>query len=215
MQERETKPSGRRRAWVILSILGAVIALAIAAAFVVPPLLSPQPAASPEPTSTPTIPPRDIVDTSAPRPTETPSPAPSASDEPFPELSPVEPDANIVTENGVEISLSRLEAVQGEATLAGETSGPAIRATVRLVNNSDEPLDLEYVTVNAYSGEDRSPAGTITQPGGMPFEGELAPGDAADGVYLFTVAENDRDDVTLTVDYLLGTQVAVFRGDLR
>ena len=208
----EQKP-GRRRAWIFLPILVAVIALAIAAAFIVPPLLSP--AVQPDPTSTPTVPPRDIVDPDAPRAPETPSPAPSVSDSPFAELSPVAPDATIVTPNEIDISLSRLEAVQGEAALAGETSGPAVRVTVRLVNTGTETLDLEYVTVNAYSGKDRNPAGTITQPGGAPFEGSLAPGDSAEGVYLFTIAEADREDVTITVDYLFGAQVAVFRGDLR
>lgn len=203
---------GRRRAWLPLSILVVVIGLAVAAAFIVPPMLAP--AGQPEPTSTPTVPPRDIVSTDAPRPSETPRPAPSESGAPFAELSPVAPDATIVAE-GADILLARLEAVQGEAALAGETSGPAVRATVRIVNTGSEPLDLDYVAVNAYSGADRVPAGTLTQPGGVPFEGILSPGDAAEGVYLFTIPEGDRDDVTLTVDYLFGAQVAVFRGDLR
>lgn len=212
----EKKPA-RSRTWIVLSVLIAVIALAVAAAFIVPPLLAPsgQPTPSGSPSATPTVPPRDIVGTDAPRPSETPSPAPSASDSPFAELTPVAPDATVVTADRIDISLSRIEAVQGEAALAGETSGPAIRVTVRLVNEGSDPLDLEYVTVNAYSGKDRTPAGTLTQPGGAPFEGSLAPGDSAEGVYLFTVPESDRKDVTVTVDYLLGAQVAVFRGDLR
>lgn len=213
VEAQDDKKPRRGRAWIAVSVLVAVVALAIAAAFIVPPLLSP--AAQPDPSATPTVPPRDIVDPDAPRPTETPSPAPSASDSPFAELTPVAPDATVVTPEGVEISLSRLEAVQGEAALAGETSGPAIRVTVRLVNSGSDPLDLEYVTVNAYSGEDRAPAGTVMQPGGAPFEGSLARGDSAEGVYLFTIPEADRKDVTITVDYLFGAQVAVFRGDLR
>lgn len=206
------RPS-RRRAWITISILLAVIALAVAAAFIVPPLMAGGPA--PDASATPTVPARDIVDPEAPRPTQTPTPAPSASDVPFAELAPVAPDETVAAEGGVDISLSRVEAVQGEATLAGEISGPAIRATVRIVNSGDEPLDLEYITVNAYSGKDRAPAGTLTQPGGKPFEGTLKPGETAEGTYLFSVAESDRDDVTLTVDYRLGALVAVFRGDLR
>ncbi|WP_101847519.1 hypothetical protein [Zhihengliuella sp. ISTPL4] len=203
---------GRRRVWLPLTILVVVVGLAVAAAFLVPPMLTP--AEQPEPTSTPTVPPRDIVSTDAPRPTETPRPAPSESGLPFAELAPVEPDATIVAE-GADILLARVEAVQGEAALAGETSGPAVRATVRIVNTGSEPLDLDYVAVNAYSGADRAPAGTLTRPGGVPFEGMLSPGDAAEGVYLFTIPEEDREDVTLTVDYLFGAEVGVFRGDLR
>jgi hypothetical protein len=211
----DDKKPGRGRTWIVLSVLVAVIALAVAAAFIVPPLLSSNADPTPNPSATPTVPPRDIVGPDAPRPSQTPSPAPTASDAPFAELTPVAPDATVVTAEGVEISLSRIEAVQGEAALAGETSGPAIRVTVRLVNSGSDPLDLEYVTVNAYSGEDRAPAGTLMQPGGAPFEGSLASGDSADGVYLFTIPEADRKDVTITVDYLFGAPVAVFRGDLR
>jgi hypothetical protein len=210
----ETQPN-RRRVWITLSALIVVIALAILGAIFVPPLLAGTPSTEPTASATPTTPPRDIVDPDAPRPTQTPTPAAGATDEPFAELSPVAPDQTIVTEEGIEISLSSLQAVDGQATLAGETSGPAIRATVRITNTGDEPLDLEYVAVNAYIGEDRAPAGTLTQPGGAPFEGTVAPGDSAEGTYLFTVPETDRDDVTLTVDYLFGAKVAVFRGDLR
>jgi len=205
----------RRRAWIPLTILIVVIALAVAAAFVLPPLFSGTPTGSPSASATPTVPPRDIVSPDAPRPAQTPTPAPVESDAPFAELSPVAPDETIVADDGIEISLSSLQAVQGEATTAGETSGPAIRATVRILNDGTEPVDLEYIAVNAYSGKDRAPAGTLTQPGGAPFEGTLAPGDSAEGTYLFSIAESAREDVTLTVDYLFGAKTAVFRGDLR
>lgn len=208
----ETQPN-RRRVWITLSALVVVIALAVLGAIFVPPLLAGTP--SPSASGTPTAPARDIVDPDAPRPTQTPTPAASESDAPFAELSPVAPDQTIVTDEGIEISLASLQAVDGQATLAGETSGPAIRATVRIVNAGAEALDLEYVVVNAYTGEDRAPAGTLTQPGGAPFEGSLALGASAEGTYLFSVADADRDDVTLTVDYLFGAAVAVFRGDLR
>lgn len=213
MEAAEGSEPTRRRAWIPLTILVVVIAAAIVAAFVLPPLFSGTSAGSPS--ATPTVPPRDIVSPDAPRPAQTPTPAPIESDVPFPELSPVAPDETIVAEDGIEISLSSIQAVQGEATTAGETSGPAIRATVRIVNNGTEPVDLEYITVNAYSGEKRAPAGTLTQPGGAPFEGSLAPGASADGTYLFSIDEAAREDVTLTVDYLFGAETAVFRGDLR
>jgi len=208
----ETRPS-RRRAWIAMTVLLVVIALAVVAALLVPRLTSAAP--GPTASATPTEPPRDIIDPDAPRETAQPSPAPLESDEPFAELSPVAPDQTVVTDDGVDISLSSVQAVQGQATLAGETSGPAVRATVRIVNTGDEPLDLEYVVVNAYSGDERTPAGTLTQPGGAPFEGTLAPGDSAEGTYLFSLADDVRDDVSITVDYLLGAKVAVFRGDLR
>lgn len=208
----ETQPN-HRRIWITVSALVVVIALAVLGAIFVPPLLAGT--STPSASETPTIPPRDIVDPDAPRPTQSPTAAETEGDAPFAELTPVAPDQTIVTDEGIEISLSSLQAVQGEATLAGETSGPAIRATVRIVNTGSDALDLEYVVVNAFTGEDRAPAGTLTQPGGAPFEGTLEPGASAEGTYLFSVPDADRADVTLTVDYLFGAKVAVFRGDLR
>lgn len=112
----------------------------------------------------------------------------------------------------VAVSLSRIEAVQGVAFAPGEIAGPALRVTVRLSNDASTLLDLGLVTVNAYIGKDRVPAGTVTKPGGRPFEGELAAGRSADGVYLFVVPVAQRGDVTVTVDYRAGVPTAVFRG---
>lgn len=116
--------------------------------------------------------------------------------------------------SGTVVSLHRLEAVDGIAAAGGETSGPAIRVTVGIDNTTSKPIDLGYVVVNAYTGKDRAPAGTVMQPGGDPFEGSLASGKSATGVYLFSIVPKDRKDVTITVDYGVGEPVVVFEGDL-
>ncbi|GAB3308199.1 hypothetical protein EK0264_07590 [Epidermidibacterium keratini] len=165
--------------------------------------------------STPTIPPSDIaIDPSASRPVETPTPQPPASGAPGPELAPVAPDAEVVTPSGIVISLGKLETLSSDAVAPGEIAGPAIRATVVIDNASTAPLDLEYVVVNAYYGADRTPAGTAMTPGGAPFEGAVEAGASAQGVYLFTIPEQERSDVTITVDYKSGEASAVFQGDL-
>lgn len=163
----------------------------------------------------PTEPPRDIaIDPQQPRPTESPEPAPAQADGAGVELEPVAPEAVVDTSRGAEISLARLEAVQGEANVGGEISGPAVRVSVEIRNESAEPMDLEYVVVNAYSGQDRTPAAPIMQPGGDPFSGSLDPGEAAEGVYLFSLEESAREDVTITVDHGAGEPIVVFQGDL-
>ncbi|MET7135483.1 hypothetical protein SAMN05518682_3521 [Cellulosimicrobium aquatile] len=131
-----------------------------------------------------------------------------------PELEPAAPDQTVQAPDGVTVRLAQVEHVEGEAVAAGETSGPAVRLTVEVTNGTDAPLDLSYAVVNAYTGEDRAPAGRLVQPGGRPFEGELAPGESGTGVVLFSIPDADRDDVTVAVEYAPGTSTVVFRGDL-
>gem|GEM_PF-3472899 len=161
-------------------------------------------------------PPRNIaVGPDASKPAATPSQIPPASEGVSPELEPVAPESAVAAPGGVVVSLARLEAVDGQAVAPGEISGPAVRATVSIRNTGKSALDLEYVVVNAYTGADRTPAGAIMQPGGKPFGGSLAAGNSAEGVYLFSIEEADREDVTITVDYGVGEPVVVFQGDLR
>lgn len=163
----------------------------------------------------PTEPPRDIaIDPQEPRPTESPEVAPAPTDGAGVELEPVAPEAVVHAPHGAVISLARIEAVHGQAKVGGEISGPAIRVSVAIRNEGGEPMDLEYVVVNAYSGQDRTPAAPIMQPGGDPFTGSLAPGEAAEGVYLFSLDESAREDVTITVDHGAGEPIVVFEGDL-
>lgn len=148
----------------------------------------------------------------APSPSASPSATDTAGGPVAPEAAPVAPDEVVVTDDDVEISLTNIESVDGQATVAGEISGPAIRVTVRFENSSGEPLDLGYVVVNAYGGADRAPASSIMRPGGDPVSGSLAPGESAEGVYLFSVPLAERDDVTIAVDYRVGQSTIVFRG---
>jgi hypothetical protein len=126
----------------------------------------------------------------------------------------VGPTRTATASDRISVSLGRIEAVQGVAYAPGEIAGPALRVTVRLVNDGPTPLNLGLVAVNAYIGKDRVPAGTVTKPGGKPFAGELAQGRAADGVYLFVVPLDQRRDVTVTVDYSADVPTAVFRGPM-
>ena len=165
------------------------------------PSVSTTPSASASPSTTP--------DDSA-------SPAPSTPEESngpvAPEAEPVAPDEVVVAPGDVTIALGRIEGVNGEAVTPGEVSGPAVRVTVDISNGGDEPLDLGYLVVNGYYGASRTPSSTFTRPGGQPFSGALAPGESAQGVYLFSVPLAESGDVTITVDYKIGESTVVFRG---
>jgi hypothetical protein len=113
---------------------------------------------------------------------------------------------------GVTAEIVALEAVDGVAQLPGEISGPALRVTVRLTNGTDAALALARVQVDLNSGSDRSPGLALNEPGAAPFVGVLARGDSADGVYVFGVPADRRDQVQVLVLYSVDAPVAVFEG---
>jgi hypothetical protein len=113
---------------------------------------------------------------------------------------------------GVTAEIVRIEAVDGVAELPGEISGPALRITVRLNNGTDAPLVLPRVQVDVNAGADRAPGLALTEPGGAPFTGELAPGESADGVYVYGVPLDRRDQVQVLVLYSVEAPIVVFEG---
>ncbi|MGY1639791.1 hypothetical protein ACI782_01495 [Geodermatophilus sp. SYSU D00703] len=114
--------------------------------------------------------------------------------------------------DGVSAQVVSLEAIDGTAQGPGNIAGAALRATVRLENGTDEPLALDLVVVNLTHGTDGTPASPLQDASRVPFTGTLAPGEAAEGVYVFTVPADARDVVTLTVGYRAGAPFLVFTG---
>ncbi|MCL3839198.1 hypothetical protein [Aeromicrobium duanguangcaii] len=143
--------------------------------------------------------------------TRTPAPAKTSASIP-PEADPVPLDERVRTRDDVQIAIVKREIVKGKARFSGEISGPALRLTIEIRNGAKTPLDLGYVTVNAYTGKQRTPASPIAAPGGRPMEGTLKPGASADGVYLFSVGKSGRGSVTVGVDYRASEPTIIFRG---
>lgn len=158
--------------------------------------------ASATPTATPTEPPPATT-----IPTSTPT-IPAV----LPEMAPVEPGQTVTTDDGIAVTVTSMEAVDGKAIAPGDVSGPAIRYTVEIANDSSADLDLGFTAVNAYIGDARTPALGLTEPGGSPFAGIVGPGAEATGVYIFTVPLAERANVTLIVDYRAGSPAVVFTG---
>lgn len=147
--------------------------------------------------------------------TTTGTPATDAAKPPIPpEAAPVAPTATATGADRVSVSLAKVESVDGKAVAPGEISGPAVRLTVKINNGASSQLDLGLTVVNAYTGKNKVPAGTVVLPGGRPFAGKLAPGQSADGVYLFVIPKSQRQDVSVAVDYGAGVETMVFRGPL-
>ncbi len=130
----------------------------------------------------------------------------------MPELPPVAPDKPSDNQQGLVAEITRMRAVEGQGVQAGEVSGPAVQFTITLTNKTTATADLGLIAVNAYIGAERTPASGLVKPGGSPFEGTLAVGKTATGVYVFTIPEAQRGDVTLTLDYRAGQPAFVFQG---
>ncbi len=198
--------SPRRRIWVWVAVAAAVV-IAVIVYIALTAGAGDDPAPSSGPTPSPTAETPTDADPSA-----QPTPDPSATPGTMPELGPVAPDEPADNGAGLVASITAMTSVQGEAVQAGEIAGPAVQFTLSLTNDTGEDVDLGLISVNAYLGEGRTPAGGLVRPGGDPFSGTLADGDSAEGVYVFSIPENQRDDVTLTVDYRAGQPAFVFRG---
>lgn len=208
----------RRRVW-----LGAAVAVVVVLT-VVSLLLSggdddrtPSAAAGETTASTTTAPPvvaAPTAPTPAPTPETTPEPTgPTGNvDDPPPSRPAVALDAAAQVGDGVSASLVSLDAIEGTATGPGNIAGPALRITVRIENGTDEPVSLGGVVVDLASGRDLVPASPLDDPSAAPFAGTVAPGEHADGVYVFTIPEEDRGSVTVSVGYQAGAPLMVFTG---
>lgn len=128
-------------------------------------------------------------------------------------LAPVPLDRPADFGNGTTVRLASVQAVQAEAKLPGEMSGPAVRIAVAITNGTGTAIDLTNVGV-VLTGTGGTPAATVTSPDQAGFSGQLAPGATATGNYTFTLPIADRDDAQLTVKYSQAAPTASFEGNL-
>jgi hypothetical protein len=63
-----------------------------------------------------------------------------------------------------------------------------------------------------FYGSDETPASPLDDPSQAPFQGTVAPGETADGVYVFSVPAGERDSVTVEVGYTAGAPLLHFSG---
>ncbi len=143
-----------------------------------------------------------------------PQPArePVTADELPPALPAVAFDAPAAGDDGVRAEVVALAAVDGSGTGPGNVAGPALRVTVQLTGGTGGPVALDLVSVTLTHGADQTPASPLDDPSADPFTGSLEPGTTAEGTYVFTVPEDDRDLVTLSVGYRADASTLVFNG---
>jgi len=113
---------------------------------------------------------------------------------------------------GLTLSVTATEAVQGVARGPGEVAGPALRLSMRADSDGSAPIGLDTMTVTVTYGAERTPASSLQQPGGDPFQGELAPGASARAAYVFAVPTDERDRIRVTAGYTGDAPTVVFAG---
>jgi hypothetical protein len=218
----------RRREALGGAALAAVAALAIAVASLTTgpdggaPATEAAPSTAPSstPSSTPSdVPPAEVPATPAPGPGDVPvvaAPVPAGETgaaDVFPVALPaVALDTPAAGGDGVRAEVVSLEAIDGSGTGAGNIAGPALRVTVRLTGGTADPVALDLVGVTLTHGADQTPASPLDDPSADPFGGSLEPGATAEGTYVFSVPEGDRDLVTLSVGYRADAASLVFSG---
>lgn len=204
----ESAPGPRRKAWIWVIVAVAVVAVAVAIYFVVTSGSSGKGTPGVGSSASPS------ASSQSGEPSAQPTPDKSATPGTMPQLAPVAPGEPSDNGDGLVAETTAMKAVDGEAVQAGEIAGPAVQFTLRLTNGTDAPIDLGFIAVNAYIGEALTPAGGLVKPGAAPFEGTLKAGDSVEGVYVYNIPQNQRGDVTLTLDYRAGQPSFVFRGNV-
>lgn len=114
---------------------------------------------------------------------------------------------------GVRVAITKVESITAEAQGPGEVAGPAVAVGVQIINDTAEPLDASVVQVNLTDSAGLPGAG-MSGPPAQWFQGTLAAGQRAEGVYVFTVPEANRRPVRVEVLLTATLPVAVFTGDV-
>jgi hypothetical protein len=137
---------------------------------------------------------------------------PVNADEPPPNLPAVSLDASSDSGDGVSARLSSIEAIDGRAVGPGNVSGPALRVTVRIENGTSAAISLDEASINMFYGAELTPASPLEDASRAPLTGTLAPGESVEGVYVFSVPDAEREQITVEVGHRAGAPLMIFAG---
>lgn len=124
---------------------------------------------------------------------------------------PVKIDQTAQPEQDVTVTVPELKSVEAKAQGPGEVSGPALEVHVEVQNATDRELDLSGAAVTLTAADD-SPGQIMTGPPTALFPASVAAGAKAEGVFVFTVAKDQRDPVRVDVLVDPDHDVVAFRG---
>lgn len=114
-------------------------------------------------------------------------------------------------ENHATAEITKIEAINIEARMPGEVSGPGLAITLKVTNIGDAPFDTTR-TLMTITGSDKAPGGEMSGPPSQPMKTEIKPGESTTGVFVFTIPKDKRSQVTVLVTLPSETPVMVFEG---
>jgi hypothetical protein len=129
----------------------------------------------------------------------------------IPTASPVSLESTANFGNKVTAKIVSSKSINATAHGSGEISGPAAQLTISVSNGTAQAISLADVTVNLTDAKG-NPANTVSDPSMKPFSGSLAAGKSATGVYVFTLAKNHPNPVTISLSYTVDAPVVLFTG---
>ena len=129
----------------------------------------------------------------------------------IPTASPVSLASTANFGNKVSAKIVSSKPINATAHGSGEISGPAAQLTISVTNGTMKAISLANVTVNLTDAKG-NPANTVSDPSMKPFSGSLAAGKSATAVYVFTLAKNHPNPVTISLSYTTEAPVVLFTG---
>lgn len=120
-------------------------------------------------------------------------------------------DAEVSLPGGVHLQVTKIKPFTAKAETPGEVTGPALAVSVRLTNETTDPINVDstIVTLTEAGGDPAQP--TTSEPY-QPFSGEISVGDSGTGTYVFLIPKKHRKQLTIAVEYRAGQSIAEFVG---
>ncbi len=114
--------------------------------------------------------------------------------------------------DSVVVSLVTIQSLTVSANGPGEVAGPALAVTVKISNNSSAAVDVSHAVVTLLDSQGQVGTPTPESPA-APFTGSVQPGASASGVYVFDIAQTQRNPINVYVTYTAGAATAHFVGN--
>ena len=112
-------------------------------------------------------------------------------------------------ESGLGVRILTVKKVELDGDGIGSVSGPGVAVTIELSNDTGKKASLGAVVVNAYTGDDRTPATPVESDDG--FAGSIAQGATKAGTYTFGAPANETLYVTVSTSATSGVVVLEYR----
>lgn len=126
-------------------------------------------------------------------------------------LAPASFQQAVAVDPEVTATVDGVQQVDATGRGVGEISGPALAYTVTVSNTGSTAVDLAGVSVNVQD-QSGAPFSSIEGDPAKPLAGSLAPGQSAQGVYVFTLPADFSGPTTLSLAYAAGAPIALFTG---